>query len=245
MTDIIYGIYAVEAIIKRMPARILQCYVLAGEPNKRLQPLLEQIKSSDIASQQCSRKQLDELCGGGNHQGIALKCTPADMWGESQLEALLVTLETPFLLVLDCVQDPHNLGACLRSADGAGIDAVIVPRDKAVGLTPTVRKVASGAAETVPLVQVTNLARTLKTLKAAGVWLHGLAEDAPTPIYQADLTGPLALVMGAEGSGLRRLTRDLCDHCFSIPMQGFVSSLNVSVAAGVCLYEAVRQREKA
>jgi len=150
--------------------------------------------------------------------------------------------EPPFLLVLDQVQDPHNLGACLRSADAAGVHGVIAPRDNAVGLTPTVHKVASGAARTVPFFQVTNLARVLRTLKERGIWLVGAAGEAEQSIYQADLTGPLALVMGAEDTGLRRLTREECDFLVRIPMRGHVESLNVSVATGVVLFEALRQR---
>jgi 23S rRNA (guanosine2251-2'-O)-methyltransferase len=162
---------------------------------------------------------------------------------EDDLFALLDGLqESPFLLILDCIQDPHNLGACLRSADAAGVHAVVVPKDRSVSLTDTVRQVACGAAEHVPLVMVTNLARTLEKLKEAGLWLVGTADDAPQSLYDIDLTGPLAIVMGAEGTGLRRLTREACDFLVRIPMAGAVECLNVSVAAGVCLFEAVRQR---
>ena len=164
-------------------------------------------------------------------------------YNENDLYDLLDQLEdTPFLLVLDGVTDPHNLGACLRTADAAGIQAVIAPKDNAAGLTPTARKVASGAAETVPFIPVTNLARTLDNLKERGIWLTGTSDKASQNLYQADLKGPMALVMGAEGAGIRRLTEERCDFLVSIPMQGQVSSLNVSVATGVCLYEALRQR---
>ena len=157
---------------------------------------------------------------------------------------ILAGLEVPpFLLILDGVQDPHNLGACLRTADAAGVHAVIVPRDKACGLTSTVRKVACGAAETVPFVQVTNLTRTLKALQQAGIWIIGTDLDTTQSLYDSDLTGPLALVLGAEGKGLRRLTREACDSLVKLPMQGTVQSLNVSVSAGICLYEALRQRQ--
>ncbi|MCP4283408.1 MAG: 23S rRNA (guanosine(2251)-2'-O)-methyltransferase RlmB, partial [Gammaproteobacteria bacterium] len=164
--------------------------------------------------------------------------------GESALENLLINLdEPPFLLILDGVQDPHNLGACLRSADGAGVHAVIAPKDRSVGLTPVVRKVASGAAESTPFFQVTNLARTLKQLKRDyNLWLVGTAGESEQNMYTADLTGPLALVMGGEEKGMRRLTRDSCDYLVRLPMHGAVESLNVSVATGVCLYEALRQR---
>ncbi|NCA72165.1 MAG: 23S rRNA (guanosine(2251)-2'-O)-methyltransferase RlmB, partial [Sphingobacteriia bacterium] len=162
---------------------------------------------------------------------------------ESDLDRLLDGLECPpFLLLLDGVQDPHNLGACLRTADAAGVHAVIAPRDNAAGLTPVVCKVASGAAEALPYVQVTNLVRTMGHLKARGIWLTGTSGDAPTDLYAADLTGPLGLVMGSEGTGLRRLTSEHCDRLVRLPMLGRVESLNVSVATGVCLYEALRQR---
>ncbi len=164
-------------------------------------------------------------------------------WDETLLFQLLTNLHEPaFLLVLDCIQDPHNLGACLRTADAAGVQAVIAPKDRSVGLTSTVRQVACGAAERVPYVIVTNLARTLKQLKGCGLWLVGTADQAPQSLYELDLTGPLAFVMGAEGAGLRRLTQAGCDFLVRIPMLGSVECLNVSVAAGVCLFEAVRQR---
>ncbi len=163
----------------------------------------------------------------------------------NDLFALLDRLEEPpFLLILDNIQDPHNLGACLRSADGAGVHAVIAPKDRAVSLTPAVRSVASGAAEFMPFIAVTNVARTIDQLKERNIWVVGTADEADRPLYEADLTGPLALVMGSEGKGLRRLTREHCDFLVSIPMAGSVESLNVSVATGVCLYEAVRQRLK-
>ena len=156
--------------------------------------------------------------------------------------ALVEAKDTPFLLILDGVTDPHNLGACLRNADAAGIDAVIVPKDNAASITAAVSKVACGAAEVMPLFQVTNLARTMKQLQQKGIWLFGAAGEANCGLYEADLKGPMALVMGAEGQGLRRLTREQCDTLISIPMTGYVSSLNVSVATGICLFEAVRQR---
>ena len=164
---------------------------------------------------------------------------------ETELFALLKSLETPpFLLLLDQVQDPHNLGACLRTADGAGVHAVIAPKDRSVGLTSAVRTVACGAAEHVPYVQVTNLARFMDQLKELGIWLVGTASEAESSLYEADLTGPLGLVMGSEGSGLRRLTRERCDFVVSFPLFGSVESLNVSVATGICLFEAVRQRRE-
>jgi 23S rRNA (guanosine2251-2'-O)-methyltransferase len=190
-------------------------------------------------------RELDQLSGQERHQGAIARLKPAGIQGEGFLDELLDKVgPQPFVLVLDGVQDPHNLGACLRSADAAGVHAVVVPRDRAAGLSPTVRKVASGAAETIPLVQVVNLARTLRHLKDRGLWLVGAAGEADKDLYTADFKGPLALVMGSEGEGLRRLTREACDFLVRIPMRGTVESLNVSVATGVLLFEAVRQRSK-
>jgi 23S rRNA (guanosine2251-2'-O)-methyltransferase len=211
--------------------------------DRRLGELAELAKAAGVAVRQVDRDELERAAEGANHQGaLAWVRTPAAR-GEGDLDDLLDALDAPpFLLLLDEVQDPHNLGACLRTADAAGVHAVITPRDNAVGLTPVVCKVASGAAETVPFVQVTNLARTMDRLKERGVWLTGTAGEAATDLYAADLTGPLGLVMGSEGKGLRRLTRERCDHLVRLPMRGTVESLNVSVATGVCLYEALRQR---
>ena len=190
------------------------------------------------------RSDLDTLAD-GQHQGVAALCEGADVQDENFLSDLLVSLDhPPLILVLDGVTDPHNLGACLRSCDAAGVDVVVAPKDRSVGITPVVKKVACGAAESVPLVVVTNLARTLKFLQQQGVWVVGTAGEAQQLIYEADLSGPLALVMGAEEKGLRRLTRENCDLLVKLPMAGAVSSLNVSVASGVCLFEAVRQRAR-
>jgi len=169
---------------------------------------------------------------------------PLGMKTEDDLFEIIENKSTDaFLLILDCVQDPHNLGACLRSADAAGVDAVIVPKDRSVALTDTVRHIACGAAERIPVIAVTNLARTLRQLKDDGLWLVGTADGADRSLFDLDLTGPLGIVMGSEGKGLRRLTRETCDHVVSIPMAGTVGCLNVSVATGVCLFEAVRQRQ--
>ncbi|MBD3403527.1 23S rRNA (guanosine(2251)-2'-O)-methyltransferase RlmB [candidate division GN15 bacterium] len=187
-----------------------------------------------------SRKKSEYKPRTSKHADLA---TAVHIRTEDELYDLLDRLDrAPFLLVLDGVTDPHNLGACLRSADGAGVDAVVVPKDRAVSLTPTVRTVAAGAAEHVPLVQVTNLARTLRTLQERNIWLVGTVMDGDRSIFACDLTGGIAIVMGSEGSGLRRLTRECCDFLVYLPIQGSVESLNVSVAAGVCLYEALRQR---
>ncbi len=216
--------------------------VLDEKHNARLNRLAEDAKRLSIAVHRCGRHELDKIAG-GVHQGVVADIVPATPMHEGEFRERFLHWPGPaLLLVLDGVQDPHNLGACLRAADGAGGQAVIAPKDQAVGLTGVVRKVASGAAESVPFVRVTNLARTLRWLKAQGVWLVGTADEAAQSFYEVDLTGPVALVLGGEGRGLRRLTRELCDHLVRLPMQGVVESLNVSVAAGICLYEAVRQR---
>ena len=240
--EFIYGIHAVKAVLERDPLRFKEAYVLKGRQDDRLLPLINELQAIGVSIQQMGRKVLDDKAKGANHQGVIARVTPAKSLNENDLEDLLSGQESPLLLVLDGVTDPHNLGACLRNADAAGVAAVIVPKDKSAPLTPTVSKVACGAAETVPLVRVTNLARTMRALQEQGVWFVGTAGEATHDIYQAKLTGPLAIVMGAEGDGMRRLTRETCDDLIKIPMAGSVSSLNVSVASGVCLFEAVRQR---
>ena len=241
--DWVFGLHAVEAILKHNADSVQQLLVLHGRSDQRLQPLLDRAARLGIAIKEADRGELDELTG-GVHQGIAALCQGLKLErSEGFLEQLLQGLDhPPFLLVLDGVTDPHNLGAVLRTADAAGVDAVIVPKDKSVLMTPTVRKVACGAAESVPFITVTNLARTLKMLQDNRIWVMGAAGEADKSIYATDFKGPLALVLGSEGKGMRRLTREHCDAIFSIPMAGEVSSLNVSVSAGVCLFEAVRQR---
>lgn len=239
--DVVFGIHAVSAILARSPQDILEMFALKDREDKRLQPLLQQARQLGISIQFCNRKTLDEMTK-GQHQGIVAKARLSSGGNESDLTTILETNAKPFLLVLDGVTDPHNLGAILRSADAAGVHAVIAPKDRSVKLTSVVRKVACGAAESVPFITVTNLARTLRQLQDAGVWVVGTAGETETLVYEADLKGPLALVLGAEGEGLRRLTRETCDALVKIPMFGSVSSLNVSVAAGICLFEAVRQR---
>lgn len=243
--SLIFGLHAVEAALKRDPAGIEQLWCDVKRKDKRLKSLAQLAKNQGVRPEWVTRSELDTLLpDGARHQGVAARVQGVAERNESYLEQLLVELKhPPLLLVLDGVTDPHNLGACLRSADAAGADAVITTRDKACGLTPVVRKVASGAAESVPFVQVTNLARTLKQLQGAGVWVVGTAlEDEAVSLYDASLQGPLALVLGAEGKGIRRLTRESCDQLLHIPMYGSIQSLNVSVATGVCLFEAVRQR---
>ena len=238
----IYGVHAVEALLRHHPKRVKQIWLAEGRSDPRVQTLIELAAENRVAVGQAERRELDAWVE-GVHQGVVADVSPSQVWGEAMLDELLDRTEgAPLLLVLDGVTDPHNLGACLRSADAAGALAVIVPKDKSATLTPTVRKVACGAAEVIPLVAVTNLARTLEKLKQRGLWVVGTAGEAEQDLYQQDLTGPTILIMGAEGSGMRRLTRDLCDYLVRLPMAGSVSSLNVSVATGVCVFEALRQR---
>jgi 23S rRNA (guanosine2251-2'-O)-methyltransferase len=241
-SELVFGLHAVEAVLQR-PDGVVDLWLDSGRRDQRLQALATAAEAAGVRPRWVKRQELDKLTGGDRHQGAAAQVRQAEARSEAFLEQLLVDLDVPpFLLILDGVTDPHNLGACLRSADAAGVHAVVAPRDKACGLTPVARKVASGAAETVPFVQVTNLARTLRMLQNAGVFLVGAAGETETSLFQADLRGPLGLVMGAEGSGLRRLTREHCDLLVRIPMVGSVESLNVSVATGICLFEALRQR---
>ncbi|MDD7544494.1 23S rRNA (guanosine(2251)-2'-O)-methyltransferase RlmB [Actinobacillus porcinus] len=243
MSENIYGIHAVKSFLERTPERIIEVFVLKGREDKRLQPLLNELHHLGIAVQFLNRQTLDNKANGEVHQGVIARVQPAKELNENDLDVILANKQNPFLLVLDGVTDPHNLGACLRTADAAGVDAVIVPKDKSAQLTSIARKVACGAAEVVPLIRVTNLARTLRDIQQNyNIWVVGTAGEATETIYQTKLTGALALVMGAEGDGMRRLTRECCDQLISIPMAGSVSSLNVSVATGVCLFEIVRQR---
>ncbi len=240
--ETIYGIHAVAALLQRQPRRIKRLLIQQGRSDQRAQQLIDLAQQEGVPRQSCSRQQLDDRVA-GSHQGVVAEITPAQAIPERELELMLDALERPpLLLILDGITDPHNLGACLRTADAAGVDAVLAPKDKSAALNATVRKVACGAAEVVPFVQVTNLARTLRNLQQRGVWIAGTAGEAEQSIYEADVTGPLALVMGAEGKGMRRLTREHCDLLIKLPMAGSVSSLNVSVATGICLFEVVRQR---
>lgn len=240
--ELIFGIHSVLAAINANPQSIAELYVLQGRHDQRLQQIISQAEKLEIHWQEVSRKKLDELVT-GQHQGVIARCHPSHRYTEEDIESLLTGVTGPaFLLILDGVQDPHNLGACLRTANAAGVHLVIAPKDNSVGITPVVRKVACGAAETTPFIQVTNLARTIRWLKEQGIWIFGATGEASSSIYQADLRGPIALALGAEGKGLRRLTQDLCDYLIAIPMAGSVESLNVSVATGICLFEAMRQR---
>lgn len=239
--DLVFGIHAVGALLQRAPQDVLELFVMKDRDDKRMQPLIQEARQNGVSVQFCNRKTLDDMVG-GQHQGIIAKARLQSSGSEADLAAIVAQHDKPFILVLDGVTDPHNLGAILRSADAAGVHAVVSPKDRSVKLTSVVRKVACGAAESVPFITITNLARTLRELQDAGVWVVGTAGETETTIYQADFKGPLALVLGAEGEGLRRLTRETCDSLVKIPMFGSVSSLNVSVAAGICLFEAVRQR---
>ncbi|MBT0587756.1 23S rRNA (guanosine(2251)-2'-O)-methyltransferase RlmB [Alteromonas oceanisediminis] len=240
--DWLYGIHALESALANEPERVLELFVLKGRDDERLHKLINLARKHRISIQFCPRKTLDDMVSSPQHQGVVAKAKPGKVMDESDLSGLVTQHENPLFLVLDGVTDPHNIGACLRTADAAGVTALIVPKDKAGGLTPTARKVASGAAETLPFIQVTNLARTLKSLQASGVWIVGTAGEATQTLYDTKMTGPIALVMGSEDKGMRRLTREHCDELIKLPMAGSVSSLNVSVATGVCLYEIVRQR---
>lgn len=237
------GIHSVRAALKFGSAGVDALWLDRARHDRRLAELAELAREAGVRVRQVERGELERAAAGGHHQGaLAWVRVPAART-ETDLERLLDRLEAPpFLLLLDGVQDPHNLGACLRSAEAAGAQAVIAPKDNAVGLTPIVCKVASGAAETLPYVQVTNLARTMQHLKERGIWLTGTSASANTELFASDLTGALGLVMGGEGSGLRRLVSEQCDRLVRLPMLGTVESLNVSVAAGICLYEALRQR---
>ncbi len=240
-TEIIFGFHAVESALKNDPANILQLLVENNRHDKRIKDVVQMIESQGIAVEHLKKADLEKRCSSRKTQGIAILYRGSSAAPQVSLDKLLQK-DDVFLLVLDGIQDPHNLGACLRSADAAGVDAVIAPKDRAVGITPVVRKVACGAAESVPFIQVTNLARTLKQLQDAGVWIAGAAGEAEQLIYDVDLSGKLALAMGAEEKGLRRLTRENCDSLIKLPMAGQVESMNVSVATGICLFEAVRQR---
>lgn len=236
------GLHAVRAALEQ-PDAVERLWVDRARRDARVRALLDRAHAAGVASERVTREQLDALLPGVNHQGVVALCRGTTARDEGALKQLVAERDCPLLLVLDGVTDPHNLGACLRSADAAGVDAVVAPRDRAAGLGATARKVAAGAAEHVPFVQVTNLARTLAWLGEAGVWCVGLAGEGEAPLHQADLRGPLALVLGSEGRGLRRLTRERCDLLVHIPMHGTVGSLNVSVATGVALFEARRQRD--
>jgi 23S rRNA (guanosine2251-2'-O)-methyltransferase len=238
---VLFGFHAVGVRLKTAPQSIIEIYYEATRRDARMRQFLERANEAGARLIEADNLRLAKLCGSHGHQGVAARVEPV-----AQIHSLDDLLDAvvgpPLLLVLDGITDPHNLGACLRVADGAGAHAVIAPKDHAAGINATVAKVASGAAETMPYFMVTNLARTLGELKERSIWITGTSDDAPKTLYQVDLKGPTAIVLGAEGTGMRQLTRKNCDELVSIPMHGAVESLNVSVASGVCLYEALRQR---
>ncbi|MEM1412709.1 MAG: 23S rRNA (guanosine(2251)-2'-O)-methyltransferase RlmB [Pseudomonadota bacterium] len=240
---LVAGINPVIAALSAKATDIERILVVEDTQNQRVRDIELMARDAGITVVAARRDQLDELTGLERHQDVVAELGGQVSLDEAGLESLLEGLdEAPLLLVLDGVTDPHNLGACLRTAEAAGVHAVIVPKDRAAGLTPAARKASAGASEVLPLVQVTNLARTLRTLKDRGIWLYGTTGRADNDLYAQDLKGPLALVMGSEGDGLRRLTAETCDFLVSIPLVGAIESLNVSVATGVCLFEVRRQR---
>lgn len=244
--QLLIGIHAVASALESAPDSVRCVFVAAESHNSRVLELQQQAEALGLRVEQRPRSELDRRSRGERHQDVLAEFSGSNAFTERDIDRLLAGIEgPPLILVLDCVQDPHNLGACLRTAEAAGVHFVILPRDRSASLTPVARRAASGAAEVVHVVTVTNLARALRKLKDAGVWLAAASDQAEQDVYSADLRGPLALVMGGEGQGLRRLTAELCDFHLRIPMYGSVSSLNVSVATAICVYEAVRQRRAA
>ncbi len=241
MSDWIAGINAVAAALEA-GQDLAEVLIDGKAKNPRLAEIGSAAKSAGIALRFVPLDQIERQAAGARHQGVIARVQSSRSYDERDLEGLIEAAAKPLLLILDGVQDPHNLGACLRSAAAAGATAVIVPKDRAATLTPTARKVAAGGAERVPLVRVTNLARCMKDLQEAGIWIVGLAGEAESSLYSVDLKGPMAIAMGGEGDGLRRLTREHCDYLAKIPMASGMESLNVSVAAGISLFAAVRQR---
>ena len=244
-TRILFGFHAVLSRLRQHAASVQEILIDRDRVDARMKDLLSMADGAGVRHMQVERSRLDGLAGvNGRHQGVIARVIDTPIPYKDIHDILESDLkEPPFFLILDGVEDPHNLGACLRVADAMGVNAVIAPKDRAVGLSATVRKVASGAAETVPFIAVTNLARTMRELQEAGVMIVGTAAEAEQDLFSMELSGPVALVLGAEGSGLRRLTAETCDVLVSIPMFGSVESLNVSVASGICLYEARRQRQ--
>lgn len=239
----LFGVHAVTVALNCNPERIIRLQVLDERQHKAMQSIITQAQELGIKIERINKKQIEKQAGAAVHQGVIALCKPVSVKNEDFLEQLLDNTNQPLLLVLDGITDPHNLGACLRTADSAGVHAVIAPKDQAAPLNATAAKVACGAAETVPYIQVTNLARVLKKIKNRGIWVIGTAGEADTNLWQTDMSGAIALVMGAEGHGIRQLTRSLCDQLIKIPMEGMISSLNVSVATGICLFEIKRQQQ--
>jgi 23S rRNA (guanosine2251-2'-O)-methyltransferase len=241
--EAVYGLHAVTTLLQRSPDQVVELWVMKGRQDQRMQRVLELAAEQRLDIREADKGLMNQKADEGNHQGIIAWRKPVQNKNEKHLPDILDGISgNALILILDGVTDPHNLGACIRTADAAGVHLVIAPKDKSAPLNATAAKVACGAAETVPYIQVTNLARTMKELQERGIWIGGTAGEAEQNIYQQNMTGPLALVMGAEGPGMRRLTREHCDFLVNIPMAGEVSSVNVSVATGICLFEAVRQR---
>ena len=241
--ELLFGIHSIDAALSNDPKNILELYFESDSQNARIKELSEKARELGLKPHARPREALDRMTGGARHQGAVARNRAPPPRNEKELYELVEQAgKDALILVLDGVTDPHNLGACLRSAEAAGVTAVVVPKDKAAGITPTVRRASSGAADRVAFFAVTNLARTLKALKESGVWLVGLAGESAQDFYKLDLKGPLGIVMGSEGEGMRRLTGEACDFLAKIPMRGGVESLNVSVATGVALFEALRQR---
>ena len=241
---ILFGFHAITVRMKTAPKSVIELHVEANRRDARMRSFVDRARESNIKIVETDGERLDKLAGTSRHQGVVARVEVVAM--PHSLDEVVESIEgPPLLLILDGVTDPHNLGACLRVADGAGAHAIVAPKDHAVGVNATVAKVASGAAETVPYIMVTNLARTLNELKDFDIRIIGTSDDAEQDLYDLDLTGPVAFVLGSEGDGMRQLTRKTCDQLVRIPMAGAVESLNVSVAAGVCLFEALRQRTKA
>jgi len=239
--ELIYGIHAVEAALRKQPENVLQVFLQQGRNDNRVKKILDIAKNSGVSLQSISNEKLKEKCPKARHQGVVAELRS----GNAEVVSLddILQKDTVLLLILDEVQDPHNIGACLRTADAVAVDAVIVSKNRSPALTPVMRNVASGAAETVPYIMVSNLARALEKIKESNVWVMGAAGEATQTIYDSGVSQRLALVMGSEGKGMRRLTREACDELISIPMQGSVESLNISVATAVCLYEIRRQQK--
>ena len=243
--NIVYGINAVTALLNRSPQRADVVYLQEDLGAKRAARLRDAIKHSGVSVRRVAPAELERLTQTSKHQGVALLVAGSVRLHESEAKQLIAGLDNPLLLVFDEIQDPRNFGACLRTADATGVDLVVSARSRTVKLTPVVSKVAAGAAESQATVEVANIVRFLEYLKEQGVALVGASADAPEALFDVDLTGPVAIILGAEGRGLRRLTREHCDHLVRLPMTGVVDSLNVSVAAGICLYECLRQRQLA
>lgn len=239
---VVFGFHAVLARLRADPSSVLEIYLDETRNDARARDLAALAERAKVHLMRVPTRRLDGFYGGGRHQGVVARIEIKKT--SDSLDEILEGVEHPLLLVLDGVTDPHNLGACLRSADAFGVHAIVVPKDRAASVNATVAKVASGAADTIPVIAVTNLARTLRALKDRGIWLVGADAESSESLFTADLAGPIAWILGAEGSGMRRLTRDLCDRIVSIPLAGIVSSLNVSVAAGICLYATRQQRAR-